>query len=105
MLHRFLSSAIALCAAATVAASGHCAGLNAIAPGCKSSEAPYIRDFYYVGGENFVSAFGNATVDQMYVEKLTPVGGVSQPKPLIFIHGGGPSGATWLNTPDNRYAS
>ncbi|KAM0324794.1 hypothetical protein ACHAQA_007760 [Verticillium albo-atrum] len=45
---------------------------------------------------------GNYTVDQLFVEKLTPANGVTHPKPLVFLHGGGISGATWLNTPDGR---
>jgi pimeloyl-ACP methyl ester carboxylesterase len=41
-------------------------------------------------------------VDQMYVEKLTPASGCTQKYPLVFINAGVPSGAAWLNTPDNR---
>ncbi|KAF2145320.1 uncharacterized protein K452DRAFT_264232 [Aplosporella prunicola CBS 121167] len=79
-----------------------CEGINAIAPGCKSNESLHYRDFFYIGGRYVDSAAGNLTYDQIYVEKLTPAAGVTQPKPMVFFHGGGTSGVTWLNTPDNR---
>lgn len=66
-----------------------CEGINAISPKCSSNETPYYRDFFYVGGHYEDSNLGNLTYDQIYVEKLTPVGGTSQPKPIIFFHGGG----------------
>ncbi|KAI9838416.1 MAG: hypothetical protein M1837_002499 [Sclerophora amabilis] len=69
-----------------------------------SKETPYVRDAFYVGGkyEFNQELKGSLFVDDVYVEKLAPVGGKTQPYPLVFFHGGGPSGATWLNTPDNR---
>lgn len=66
-----------------------CIGINAISPDCKSNETPYYRDFFYVGGHYVNSVLGNLTYDQIYVEKLSPVGGITQPKPIIFFHGGG----------------
>lgn len=46
---------------------------------------------------------GNLVYDQLYVEKLIPAaGGVKQPYPLVFFHGGGSAGNVWLQTPDNR---
>ncbi|KAH7039624.1 Alpha/Beta hydrolase protein [Microdochium trichocladiopsis] len=80
-----------------------CTGVKAIHPACGQIEPPYRRDFFYVGGSLLPGAFGNVTVGQLYVEKLTPAQGVRQPKPLVFFHGGGGfTGGTWLNTPDNR---
>jgi pimeloyl-ACP methyl ester carboxylesterase len=79
-----------------------CSGIKAISPRCASNETPYRRDFFYVGGRYNQTALGNVTINQVYVEKLSPVSGALQPHPLIFFHGGGTSGATWLNTPDNR---
>lgn len=38
--------------------------------------------------------------DQMYVEKLTPIAGVTKANPVVFFHA--IAGTTWLNTPDNR---
>lgn len=66
-----------------------CVGISAISPKCSSNETPYHRDFFYVGGHYENSVLGNLTYDQIYVEKLTPVGGATQPKPIIFFHGGG----------------
>lgn len=68
-----------------------CVGVNAISPSCSSNETPYYRDFFYVGGHYEDSVLGNLTYDQIYVEKLTPVGGITQQKPIIFFHGGGKS--------------
>lgn len=68
-----------------------CVGISAISPKCSSRETPYYRDFFYVGGHYEDSALGNLTYDQIYVEKLTPVGGITQQKPIIFFHGGGMS--------------
>ena len=81
--------------------SPHCVGGEAIRPNCSSSEATYRRDAFYVGGRYVYSATlrGNLVYDQMYVEKLTPASGISHPHPLLFFHGGGPSGAvsiSWL---------
>lgn len=103
-----------------------CTGINGISPQCDSPEAFHKRDVFWVGGQYVEDAVqGLLTYDQMYVEKLTPLGGVNQTYPLVFFHGGGISGAvslpplhlpeakvaslnydnvcqTWLNTPDNR---
>ncbi|KAK6843129.1 hypothetical protein PG987_003989 [Apiospora arundinis] len=87
---------------AATASSVDCTGVNAISPKCKSSEALYARDVFYVGGRSVTSGSGNILADQVYVEKLTPSCGVKQPHPLVFFHGGANSAVTWLNTPDNR---
>lgn len=79
-----------------------CTGVNAININCKSSEAPYHRDQFYVGGRSLNATTGTLTVDQLYVEKLTPLCDKHKPNPLVFIHGGGIAGSTWLNTPDGR---
>ncbi|KAK6865601.1 hypothetical protein PG995_002129 [Apiospora arundinis] len=87
---------------AATASSVDCTGVNAISPKCKSSEALYARDVFYVGGRSVTTGSGNILADQVYVEKLTPSCGVKQPHPLVFFHGGANSAVTWLNTPDNR---
>ena len=79
-----------------------CSGLAAINPKCKSNQSHHQRDIFYVGGRSLDIGTGNLTIDQLYVEKLTPSAGVTQPKPLVFFHGGAVSGTTWLNTPDGR---
>jgi hypothetical protein len=72
----------------------NCVGINAVSPRCGSAEALYRRDFFYIGGRYVFSnsSFGNLFVDQLYVEKLTPSSGVRKTHPLVFFHGGGPSG-------------
>lgn len=79
-----------------------CEATNGVAFGCPTIEKPYIREAFFLGGRTEALADGNYTVDQLYVEKLTPVTRITRPKPLVFLHGGGISGATWLNTPDGR---
>ncbi|KAF6816417.1 hypothetical protein CSOJ01_03040 [Colletotrichum sojae] len=110
MVRLSIASVLALGGTAAQAlASGNCTGVNAISTKCASKETAHTRDFFYVGGRYIETAAGNVTVDQLYVEKLTPVSsgrsrrrGVSAAKPMIFFHGGGTTGVTWLNTPDNR---
>ncbi|KAJ7283376.1 Alpha/Beta hydrolase protein [Mycena rebaudengoi] len=59
------------------------------------------RSYLYVG-QSYVTQ-GNSTVAhaQMYVERLTPAK-VTQPFPILFIHGQGMTGTNLLNTPDGR---
>lgn len=108
MVSRLLSLALGLSALAAPAraadadADVDCTGVKAISPRCASAETGYRRDFFYVGGETVATAKGNITAHQLYVEKLSPLGGATHAHPLVFFHGGGFSGTTWLNTPDNR---
>lgn len=76
-----------------------CTGINALSPKCKSSEAAYTRDFFYVGGDYVPSTIPgqNIFAGQMYVEKLTPVSGVNQTYPLVFISAGVPSGTVSIS--------
>ncbi|KAL9596239.1 MAG: hypothetical protein Q9219_005950 [cf. Caloplaca sp. 3 TL-2023] len=69
-----------------------------------TSEAIYKRIVFHVGGQYVKSPEANGTIatDQMYVEQLTSTDGVTKPHPLVFLHGGGPTGTLWLNTPDYR---
>ncbi|KAJ7122844.1 Alpha/beta hydrolase family-domain-containing protein [Mycena epipterygia] len=59
------------------------------------------RTYLYVG--QTYTPQGNSTIaaDQMYVERLTPAE-VTQPLPILFIHGNGMTGTNFLNTPDGR---
>lgn len=84
------------------APSPDCTGVKAISPQCKTAEARYFRDVFYVGGRKVPSGSGSVLADQIYVEKLTPGCRVVHKQPLVFFHGGANSGVTWLNTPDNR---
>lgn len=72
-----------------------CIGINAISPYCKTSEAAYSRDYFYIGGRYQLNEKINQSilVDQMYVEKLTPRGGATKPYPIVLFTAGVPSGA------------
>jgi hypothetical protein len=77
-----------------------CSGLNGIKPACVSPESYYRRDVFWVGGHYVAEALGLMTYDQMYVEKLTGLGGAWQKFPIVLFHGGGVSGAVsskWFN--------
>ncbi|KAL1651894.1 hypothetical protein SLS58_000017 [Diplodia intermedia] len=102
LIPTLLSGAVLLDGALAASSNSSCVGVNAIAPSCKSNESLHYRDVFYVGGRYVNTASGNLTYDQIYVEKLTPAAGVKQPKPMVFFHGGGATGTTWLNTPDGR---
>ncbi|KAK9421505.1 hypothetical protein SUNI508_05740 [Seiridium unicorne] len=62
-------------------------------------EALHRREYFFVGGQYVNTSSGTLLQNQMYVEKLSPAE-ISQPYPLIFIHGGGQDGTNWLNKPD-----
>ncbi|KXT12544.1 hypothetical protein AC579_7479 [Pseudocercospora musae] len=82
-----------------------CTGINAIRPGCDTSESAYHRDIFYIGGHYEVYNITEGTSmysDQVYVEKLTSVHGLKKATPIVFLSAGIPSGSLWLNTPDNR---
>ncbi|KAK1546177.1 hypothetical protein CPAR01_00144 [Colletotrichum paranaense] len=111
MVRLSIASILSLGVVATRAlATGNCTGVNAISTKCASKEAAHTREFFYVGGRYIETTSGNVTVDQLYVEKLVPVttsrtrrrSTITTPKPIVFFHGGGTTGVTWLNTPDNR---
>lgn len=104
------TSYVAALAVWALSASGascvSCKGEKAISAKCPSREAAHHRDFFYVGGRPVETAAGTITTDQLYVEKLTPAatprGRHGEKKPIVFVHGGGGSGTSWLNTPDGR---
>ncbi|KAI4279925.1 MAG: hypothetical protein L6R38_004865 [Xanthoria sp. 2 TBL-2021] len=64
------------------------------------TEARHTRKIYYLGGDYNQTASGTILQNQIYVEQLTPAGGVTQPKPLVLLHGGNIAGDLWLNKPD-----
>ena len=69
-----------------------------------NSESDHRRTVFYVSGQYVRDATAKGTIatNQMYVEQLVPSRGVTKEHPLVFLHGGGLPGTTWLNTPDNR---
>ncbi|KAL5612820.1 hypothetical protein BROUX41_004099 [Berkeleyomyces rouxiae] len=63
-------------------------------------EIATIRTFFYVGGGYEVVGSGHLFTNQMYVEKLVPVRGVTKSVPIVLIHGQAQTGTNWLNKPD-----
>ncbi|CAM3140407.1 Alpha/beta hydrolase family protein [Arthrobacter ulcerisalmonis] len=59
------------------------------------------RGFFWVPGDAVATEFGTVQRGQMYVEWMAP-SRITQPYPLIFVHGGGGQGTDWLGTPDGR---
>lgn len=60
----------------------------------KTTEAFHRRNVFYAGGQYVFNETlgGTILVNQMYIEQLTPINGVTQRYPLVFLHGGGISG-------------
>ena len=57
------------------------------------TESPSHRTYFYVGGQYVNNGEGqHVMTGQMYVEKLTPLHGVTHLWPLVFIHGAGQTG-------------
>lgn len=51
-------------------------------------EAPMIRDYFQAGGQYAENSAGEHVFqDQIYVEHLVPVHGVTQKHPIVFLHG------------------
>ncbi|GLB33403.1 putative alpha/beta hydrolase [Lyophyllum shimeji] len=69
--------------------------------GAVSQGTLHRRDYFYVG--QTYAAQGNSSIafGQIYVEHLTPEK-ITQPFPLLMIHGHGMTGTNFLNTPDGR---
>ncbi|KAE9371905.1 alpha/beta-hydrolase [Stipitochalara longipes BDJ] len=63
-------------------------------------EAVHHRSFFYIGGGYVNTPAGHVLQDQMYVERLSPIGGSKKPYPIVFLHGGAQTGTNWLNKPD-----
>ncbi|KAJ7762819.1 Alpha/Beta hydrolase protein [Mycena maculata] len=68
----------------------------------QTTEGALHRRTYLYVGQTYVPQ-GNSTIaaEQMYVERLTPAE-VTQPLPILFIHGMGMTGSNLLSTPDER---
>ncbi len=59
------------------------------------------RETFFVGGSYAGPAMARVMQGQMCVERLCP-DAVTQPYPLVMIHGGGQTATNWLTTPDDR---
>ena len=66
----------------TLAATAACYNIS------ESRETPYVRNYFYAGGEYVSDGDGGHIFhNQMYVERLSPLGGATKPFPMVFIHG------------------
>lgn len=59
------------------------------------------RSYFYVGGTYVPQNTSQVAHGQIYVEHLVPEK-VTQPLPLLMIHGHGMTATNFLNTPDGR---
>lgn len=50
-------------------------------------ESAAVRSYFYIGGSYDVSGGGHLHKDQMYVEKLVPVNGITKKTPIVLMHG------------------
>lgn len=69
--------------------------------GLANRRALHRREYFYVGGTYVPHGSSTIHHGQMYVEHLTPAQ-VTCRIPVLFIHGNGMTGTTWLTTPDGR---
>lgn len=87
----FVTAAAAAVAAWTLSSSLVAASSQHIT---SEAEVPSIRSYFYVGGEYVEDGNGGHIIrDQMYVEKLLPVGGATQDTPIVLIHGQAQTGS------------
>lgn len=71
---------------AAISGSGYADGSSSVS--AASSEIAAIRSFFYAGGGYADDgAGGHIFREQMYVERLQPAKGITQPNPIVFIHG------------------
>jgi len=59
------------------------------------------QDWFYVGGHFIETPAGQVLTGQMYTQVFTPVH-VTHKYPIVLIHGGGGTGATYEKTADGR---
>ncbi|MBL8552475.1 MAG: alpha/beta fold hydrolase [Hyphomonadaceae bacterium] len=57
--------------------------------------------YLYVGGDSIERDGGRMYVDAMFTEYFIPAH-CTQPYPIVLVHGGTSTGATYLGTPDDR---
>lgn len=87
----------ALAAALTLA--GCASGPGPTAGGAPAASAA--SSFFYVGGRYVGEPGKELMVGQMYVERRAPAR-VTQPLPLVLVHGAAQTATNWLGTPDGR---
>ncbi|KAF4308229.1 hypothetical protein GTA08_BOTSDO03847 [Botryosphaeria dothidea] len=75
----------------------------AIANPTNTTDTPHTRQYFYSGGQYVTNTAGEHTwTDQLYVEQLTPLAGITKENPIIFIHGQAQTGTNWLNKPNGE---
>ena len=63
-----------------------------------TTEVPYIREYFYAGGRYVpYETGGHVFEDQIYVERLNPIGGATRQTPLVLIHGNAQTGTVNVN--------
>ncbi|MBL8550460.1 MAG: hypothetical protein JNJ73_10775 [Hyphomonadaceae bacterium] len=100
---RIIPSAALVAALALAAPSALAQPAGPVAEAAQASAPLSIarQGFFYVGGKRHETEAGPVIADRMYVEFQIPAQ-QTQPYPLVFFHGGGPSGVVWTMTPDGR---
>lgn len=89
--HRSTESGFIMLATLLLAASAiplPTTGLDLALGQAPQGEAPMIRDYFQAGGQYVEnSAREHVFRDQIYVEHLVPMHGVTQKHPIVFLHG------------------
>ena len=94
----------AIIALAAVSAGGHAAAQApaSVPPGVRVIDSHVAKQgYFHVGGQYVGEAGREVMIGQMYVEVLAPRK-VSKPYPIVFFHGAGGTGVTWMQTADGR---
>jgi pimeloyl-ACP methyl ester carboxylesterase len=82
--------------------AGMSAVIFALAASAFAATRPVVtQDWFYVGGHYIDTAAGRVMTGQMYTQVFTPAK-VTHPYPIVLIHGGGGTGATYEKTADGR---
>jgi pimeloyl-ACP methyl ester carboxylesterase len=85
----------------TVAGAVAAAILTLASPSHAATRPVVTQDWSYVGGHYVETPAGTIMTGQMYVQSFTPRQ-VTHKYPIVLIHGGGGTGATYEKTPDGR---
>lgn len=75
--------------------------LVAAIAGCASPQDPVKQGYLFAGGRYIDTKGGQIMAGQMYVEYRIPAK-VTQPYPIVMIHGAGQTGTNFTGTPDGR---
>ncbi len=85
-----------------VSLAGVAAALVLLAAAAPAATRPIVtQDWFYVGGHYIETPGGTVLTGSMYVQSFTPLH-VTHKFPIVLIHGGGGTGATYEKTADGR---